>query len=72
MIGADGPYVYVVKDNKTAELRPVVLGESDDDLYEIKSGVGPGETVVVQGQLNLRDGAPVRVVTQRAKPSSQP
>ena len=64
MIGADGPYVYVVKDGKTAELRPVTLGESDDELYEIKSGVSPGETVVVQGQLNLRDGAAVHVVTQ--------
>jgi membrane fusion protein, multidrug efflux system len=72
MIGAEGPYVYVVKDGKTAELRPVVLGESDDEVHEIKSGVRPGETVVVQGQLNLRNGAVVHVVTQRARTSSQP
>ncbi len=70
MIGADGPYVYMVKDGRTAALRSVVLGESDDDVYEIKSGVSSGETVVVQGQLNLRDGAAVHVVTQRAKTSS--
>ncbi len=61
MIGADGPYVFVVANDK-AELRKVTLGEHKDDVVVIKSGVQSGEQIVTQGQLNLRNGTLVRVV----------
>lgn len=55
------PTVYVVKDNKV-EQRPVSTGLSNNDNVEILSGLQPGETVVISGQTNLIDGAPVEVV----------
>lgn len=72
MIGADGPYLFVVKEGKTAELRNVKLGDREDELIVITEGVQPGEVVVVQGQLNLKHGAPVRVVTPAAAVAANP
>lgn len=61
MIGARGPYVFVIKDGR-AELRNVKLGEHKDDIVVINAGVNSGEQIVTQGQLNLRNGTVVRVV----------
>jgi membrane fusion protein (multidrug efflux system) len=43
-----------------ARRTPVVLGLVDQELAEIKEGLAAGDPVVVVGQSNLRDGAPVR------------
>lgn len=58
-IGQDGPYLYVVKSDSTVELRQVKAGQKDDEQTLIESGVNPGETVVLEGQLNLYPGAKV-------------
>ena len=47
------------------ELREVVAGVTVDREVEIRSGLKPGEVVVVQGQQFLTDGAPVRVIGRR-------
>jgi multidrug efflux system membrane fusion protein len=60
-VSATGPFVYVVKDDTTAELRPVVLGQRHGDLVLVRSGVKPGERVVTLGQLAVMPGAKVRV-----------
>jgi membrane fusion protein, multidrug efflux system len=62
MIGVNGSYVYVVKDGRTAAMQDVVLGEQKDDEVVVKSGLQAGAAVVIQGQLNLRNGTVVRVV----------
>ena len=54
--------VYVVQDS-VAELRCVTLGGTYGEKVEITSGLKEGEQVVVTGQLNLSDGARVRVVS---------
>lgn len=54
-----GPVVFVVKDNLTVEQRPVKVGQREDDQIIILSGIHLGETVVLEGQLNLYDGAKV-------------
>ncbi len=55
------PTVFTVADN-TATQRLVELGLSDDKRVEIKSGLQPGEDVVISGQATLRDKDRVRVV----------
>jgi multidrug efflux system membrane fusion protein len=59
-ISQAGPFVFVVKSDNTVELRPVTPGQRQQgDLTVIESGVKPGETVVVTGQLALSPGAKV-------------
>jgi multidrug efflux system membrane fusion protein len=59
--GARGIVVYVVKDDKTVSMRPVVMGTVEGDNVLIESGVAPGELVVVDGIDRLREGAKVEV-----------
>jgi len=60
-ISQQGPFVYVVKPDKTAELRAVALGQRQGDDVVITKGVSAGESVVVSGALTVRPGAPVNV-----------
>jgi multidrug efflux system membrane fusion protein len=59
-IGQVGAFVYVVKDDSVAELRPVVQGQRQDDLVVIEKGVQPGEKVITQGQMLVMPGGKVR------------
>ncbi|MFC6634747.1 efflux RND transporter periplasmic adaptor subunit [Microbulbifer taiwanensis] len=45
----DRRYVYVVNDKNVTERREVVTGPQQDDLVVIRSGLQPGERVVVNG-----------------------
>ena len=56
-----GSFVYVVKPDGTADLRPVVLGQRHGDDVVIVQGVSAGETVIVTGQLTVAPGAKVRI-----------
>jgi multidrug efflux pump subunit AcrA (membrane-fusion protein) len=47
-------------------MREVVLGVTIDGETEIKSGLKAGESVVVQGQQFLTDGAQVRILGGRS------
>jgi membrane fusion protein (multidrug efflux system) len=58
---ADRQYVFVVREEQTVEQREVVLGVRDVGWVEITDGLSAGETIVVDGILNLRDGASVSV-----------
>lgn len=42
-----------------ARQKPVKLGEIQGDRYQVIEGLKPGETIVVSGLLNLRDGATI-------------
>jgi multidrug efflux system membrane fusion protein len=65
-MSAKGPFVYVVKQDSTAELRPVTVGQRQGDLVVINKGVKAGEQVVTAGQLGVTPGGKVRV----ARPSA--
>jgi RND family efflux transporter MFP subunit len=54
--------VFVAMGDK-AERKPVSVGISDQEHVEIRSGVKAGETVIVEGQNGLPDGAPITVMT---------
>ncbi len=74
-LSAKGPFVYVVKEDLTAELRPVTLGQRQGDLVVVEQGVTPGERVVVTGQLGVTPGGKVRVEDSRpagASPGASP
>jgi membrane fusion protein, multidrug efflux system len=60
-VGQQGPYVYVVDAQGNAQLRPVDQGQRQGDLVVINKGVQPGENVIVQGQMMVMPGGPVRV-----------
>lgn len=59
--GPQGQFVYVVKQDKTAEVRPISVERARGDASIIKSGVQPGETIVTDGQLRLTPGSRVSI-----------
>ena len=62
-ISQQGPFIFVVKQDDTAELRRVVLGQKQGSDVVITSGLQAGERVVVEGQLTVRPGEKVRVAS---------
>ena len=59
--GPDGPYVFIVKPDQTAELRPVTVLHTEQGVAEIGHGLTAGESVVVDGQYRLSPGAKVQL-----------
>ena len=60
-ISQQGPFVYVVKQDNTADLRQITLGQRQGDQVVVTKGLSDGELVVVTGQLSVHPGAQVRV-----------
>jgi multidrug efflux system membrane fusion protein len=56
---ASGQYVYVVKPDRTAEVRPVTVLRQQGEEVVIAKGLTEGEEVVTEGQLRLTPGAQV-------------
>lgn len=51
-----GSFVYVVKDDKTVDMRMIETGPSVDQRTVITNGLASGETIVTDGQLRLFPG----------------
>jgi multidrug efflux system membrane fusion protein len=66
--GQDGQFVYVVKQDRTVEMRPVVTGTRVDQDLVVDSGLKPGETIVTEGQLRLAPGSRVQFGGGRGGP----
>jgi multidrug efflux system membrane fusion protein len=60
-LGTQGPYVFVIKDGNTAEVRPITIKRTQYGDSVIGSGLKAGESVVIDGQLRLVNGASVAV-----------
>ena len=69
--GQDGQFVYVVKDDKTVEMRPVVTSTRVDQELVVDRGLQPGETIVTEGQLRLAPGSRVQVRDGRERPGGR-
>ena len=67
--GAQGSFVWVVDDQGKAEFRPIKTGPWHEDQWFVDQGLQGDETVVVEGALKLRAGAPVKIV-EPTKPQS--
>jgi membrane fusion protein, multidrug efflux system len=57
--GQQGSFVYVVKEDKTVEPRPVVVGQSFGTKLVVQKGLKAGDTIVVDGQSRLFPGAKI-------------
>jgi multidrug efflux system membrane fusion protein len=68
--GSPGTYVYVVNSNSTVAVRQIKTGVVDGDLTEVKSGLTPGERVVIDGTDRLRDGLRVSVAAESGQPAT--
>lgn len=64
-MSAKGSFVYVVKQDSTAEQRPVSLGQRQGDLVVVENGVAAGERVVINGQIGVTPGGKVRIEQPR-------
>jgi multidrug efflux system membrane fusion protein len=64
---AKGEFVYVVKDDGTADFRPITTGQRQGDLVVVESGLKGGEQVVVSGQIGIAPGGKVHVLGPEGK-----
>lgn len=65
--GPKGAFVYVVGAGNLAEMRPVEIALTEGDLTIIGKGLAAGDRVVVEGQTQLRPGAPLLLHTEGAR-----
>ena len=68
--GPDGPFVFVVGAQGTAEVRKIEVAASAGGLTAVVKGVQADETVVTDGQLRLTAGARVESRTKPAEPDT--
>ena len=59
--GQSGSYVFVIKNDRTAEMRMVEAGSAANGDLVIEKGIQAGETVVTDGQLQLSTGTNVEI-----------
>ena len=64
----NGDFVFVVKPDSTVQKQLITAGLTRKGMTVIENGLQPGQTVVTDGQLRLRDGSPV---TKSAAPGPQ-
>jgi multidrug efflux system membrane fusion protein len=67
--GQSGTFVYVVKSDRTVDMRPVTVARAEGKDSVVSDGLQAGETVVTDGQLQLTPGARIadRTSGQRAE-----
>jgi multidrug efflux system membrane fusion protein len=69
---ASGQYVYVVKPDRTVEVRPVTVLRQQGEEVVIAKGLSADEEVVTEGQLRLTPGAQVTDAARGAGPGGGP
>jgi multidrug efflux system membrane fusion protein len=67
---ASGQFVYVVKADRTAEVRPVTVARQFGEEMIIARGIAAGEEVVTDGQLRLTPGAQVSIAQRGGGPGA--
>ena len=68
--GPQGTYVFVVKQDRTVELRPVTVDRQAGPDTIVKAGLSAGETVVLDGQLRLVPGTKITIKADTDQPST--
>jgi membrane fusion protein, multidrug efflux system len=67
--GPQGTYVYVVKPDKSVDVRPVTVAISQNNLTAIATGLSPNDLVITDGQDKLHAGSIVE--TRPAGPGNR-
>ena len=65
-------FVYVVGDSNKVTQRKLVLGKQVNANIIVRDGLKPGETIVVQGVQNLKEGVAITTDTAKAPAAQQP
>jgi membrane fusion protein, multidrug efflux system len=60
-VGQEGQHVFVVKEDKRVEVRPVTIGSTSEGSAIIAKGLAVGEQVVREGQFLLGPGSRVEI-----------
>jgi multidrug efflux system membrane fusion protein len=68
--GVPGTFVYLVNADDTVSVRKIDLGVTDGDRVEVRSGLQPGDKIVVDGADKLRDGAKINVRAEAGDPNA--
>jgi multidrug efflux system membrane fusion protein len=68
--GPQGTYAYVIKPDKSVEMRRIKIAQTEASLALVDNGLQPGEEVVVDGQYKLQPGAHVELTTPHASSPS--
>ncbi len=61
-IGQQGPYVYVVGPESTAEIRPITPGQRQGPMIVVEKGLAAGEKVIMTGHGMVTPGGKVMVL----------
>jgi membrane fusion protein, multidrug efflux system len=65
-VGPEGQHVFVVKTDNSVEVRPVVVGRTDEGEAVIAKGLQAGEQIVREGQFLLGPGSRIEVKDGKA------
>ena len=68
--GPNGTFLYVVKDDNTAAMHPIVVQKQDETQTVVKSGLTPPERVVTTGFVRLTDGSKVTIGSADGAPAA--
>ena len=68
--GPNGTFVYVIKDDNSATIRPIVVQKQDETQTVVKSGVAAQERVVTTGFARLTDGSKVTIGSNDGTPAT--
>ncbi len=61
-------FVYRIDEESKVRRIPIEIGRRIAGIVEVRSGLEPGDAVVVEGIVRLRDGITVQVVSERERP----
>jgi membrane fusion protein, multidrug efflux system len=70
--GSTGVFAYVVKPDRTIEVRSLTVGLSQGSVVSIDAGVAPGDQVVTDGHEKVQAGSKVETRSLTASPSASP
>jgi membrane fusion protein, multidrug efflux system len=68
--GPSGTFVYVVKDENSVAVRPIVVQKQDEAQTVVKSGIDSNERVVTTGFVRLTDGSKISIGSADTTPTS--
>jgi multidrug efflux system membrane fusion protein len=70
--GPQGTYAYVIKPDKSVEMRTIKTAQTDNNETVIDDGLKPGEQVVVDGQYKLQPGTHVVITAPAPQGTASP